>query len=142
MRRPSNHRKVTDYWSVVSLCCARPRRQFVLPSRPMNELLARIEQLEIVDDGRVGGIELISLEKFDTRLHQIAAQHIGISLVVEDLDGLAGQANGAGISLVGEIKAADPVIARGKPDPGGGILGRFFYRIAKVTLGDPVLSAR
>src|ERR1700756_4138640 len=69
------------------------RRNAARIRRPPDQLLARIQELEIVDDERVVRLALEGLEKFLARRGQVAAQHKRIPFVVEDLRGLAGEAN-------------------------------------------------
>ena len=77
--------------------------------RPFNEPPAAVEEHEVIGDHGVTRIERISLLKLSPRRTQIAAQHVRISLIVQDLNGFAPQPNRLGIGLIGKIKAAQAV---------------------------------
>src|ERR1700740_2267853 len=80
----------------------------------LDNAAAPVQQLEIVDDGGIGGVELVCPLQFATRLRQIAAQHVRIALVVQDSNGFAGQSYRLRVSLIGKVEAPQAVVAGGK----------------------------
>src|SRR5665213_2597594 len=57
----------------------------------------------------------------------VAAQHVGIALVVEDFGGRPEDAGGLFIGAVGEIETAQAVIGSGQSEPG--------FRVARMQFG-------
>ena len=56
--------------------------------------VAPIQQLEVIEDGRVVRLALKGFLEFPTRGAEVAAQHVRIALIVQDLGRLAGQPDG------------------------------------------------
>src|SRR6478752_1126787 len=109
--------------------------------RPFNEPPAAVEELEVIGDDGVARIKRVGLLKLSPRRGQIATQHIRISLIIQDLNGFAPQPDRLQISLVGKIKATQPIIARCEPNPGGDVLRGLFDRILEIALGKSETSA-
>src|SRR5690242_19998223 len=65
----------------------------------------------------------------------IAAQHVGETLVVENLRRRADQADRLRIGAVGEIETAQPVVRRGEADPGFGVARILFGGGAEALFG-------
>ncbi len=66
----------------------------------------------------------------------VAAQHVGETLLVEDLHGQTDDADRLGIGAIGKIEAAQPVVGRGESDPGLGVARMFLDRAAEALLGE------
>src|SRR5258705_2583501 len=109
--------------------------------RPFNEPPAAVEKLKVIGDNRIARIERISLLKLSTRRSQIAAQHVRISLIIQDLNGFAPQPNRLRVGLIGKIKATQPIIARCEPNPGRHVLRGLLDSILEIPLGKSVTSA-
>ncbi len=60
---------------------------------------------------RSGGVKLLA------RALVVAAQHVGIALVVQDLGGRPDDADGLSVSAIGEIEATQAVVGGRKPEP-------------------------
>ncbi len=110
-------------------------------SRAPNESVARVEELEIVDNHRIVRLALVGLEELPARGDEIAAEHIGIPQIVENFGSLAGQPDRHAVRTVGKVEAGEAIIAGRQPHPGRDILGRFFRGVAEVTLGQSIVPA-
>ena len=73
--------------------------------RPFNEPPAAIEKLKTIGNNEVCRIQRIGLLELPARCTQIAAQHVGISLIIQNLDGFAPKPYGLRVGLVSEVKA-------------------------------------
>src|SRR5215471_18087096 len=87
--------------------------RFLLRRSPLNEPVARVQQLKVIGNGRIIGLAFIGLEELPTRVRQVATQHVRVALIVENLRGLSHKSDGVNIGAIGEIKARKPVIGRG-----------------------------
>ena len=66
----------------------------------------------------------------------VAAQHVGIALVIEDLRPRADELDRLGIGAVGEIEAAQPVAGSGKAKPGLCVARMQFDRVTEMLFGE------
>src|SRR6516165_4302838 len=122
----------------VRRSCATIARDFACPEpasigtgaarvgNPPDELLARIQELEIIDNKRIVGFALVGLEESLAGIGKIPAQHVGIALVVEELRGLAGEPDGTSVGAIGEIEAGEPIVGGRQPYPGGRVARGLF----------------
>uniref|UniRef100_UPI001BA5E219 hypothetical protein n=1 Tax=Bradyrhizobium ottawaense TaxID=931866 RepID=UPI001BA5E219 len=76
----------------------------------------------------------------------IAAQHVRISLVIQDLNGFASQPDRLGIGLIGQVETTDPIITSSTDPPLSRVnfpTNREFYReIPRRGLFAPPKSTR
>src|SRR6202521_1398008 len=102
------------------------------------------QQIQVVLDVRIAGIEVASGHELLPGVAVIAAQQIGIALVVEDLRRRAENLDRMRIGAVGELEPTQPIIGGGKPEPGFGIAprlaGSLFDRAAEVALGESEIA--
>jgi hypothetical protein len=70
------------------------------------------------------------------RLLQVAAQHVGVALVVQNLNRFAAELDGLCIGLIGEVKAAQPVITGRESDPSRDVLRGLLDGIAIIALSN------
>ena len=118
-----------------------PRGRMYLLHR-LAAAVAVFQQLHIGRDVRIAGVLGRRLLEQFMGAGVVAAQHVGKALVVEDFHGRADDADGLGVSAVGEIEAAQPVVARGQPDPGLGIVRCFSAALRKRFSARPKLLLR
>src|ERR1700677_2427 len=102
--------------------------------RSVNEILARVQELYVVQCCLVVGIEPQGLMKFGPRGFEVAAQHIRITLVIEKARGFTLEFGRSPVSMVCEIEPPQPIVAGGQSDPRHHVLWRFFNRILKILL--------
>ena len=98
----------------------------------MNNPGTRIQQREIVDDGRVTGIALVSQEEFAPRFGKVPAQHVRVSQVVQNRRGLSLKFNRLPIGAIGKIKTTDSVITRSQANPSRRVFRSQRCRLFKV----------
>src|SRR5262249_28365841 len=94
-----------------------------------------LEHFEIVLDVGVVGIARLRLEQDLAGAALVAAQHIGVTAIVENFCCGSGDLCRLIVGAVGEIEAALPVVAGGKPDPGFEIARMQLDGAAEVPLG-------
>ena len=70
----------------------------------------------------------------------VAAQHVGIAAVVEELRGQPDDGDGLVVGAVGEVEAAQPVIGGREPDPGLGVARMGLDGAAEIALGEPEIA--
>src|SRR5207302_9161852 len=101
---------------------------------------ALLEQLEIVLD--VGTARILGLRGAQDRAGAriIAAQHVGIALVIEDLRRRSDDLDRLVVGAVGELEPAQPIVAGREPDPGFGIARMQLDGTTEVALGDPEIA--
>ena len=102
---------------------------------------AGLKQPQIADDvGIAGGAAQRLIELF-VGPRVVAAQHVGIALVVEDLDLDAGELGGLRVGAIGEVEAFDVIVGRGEIEPGLGVVRMLLDGAAEVALGHAVIAA-
>src|ERR1700677_1970111 len=74
--------------------------------RPVDEILARVQELYVVQRRLVVGVEPQGLFEFVPRGFEVAAQHIRIALVVEKPRGFALEFGRSPVGVVCEIEPA------------------------------------
>jgi len=99
-----------------------------------------IEQSEIVDRRRVARGEPERRVELRPSLPQIPAQHIRISLIIEDIRCVTHQFRRGHIAAVGEIESSQSIVARRQSDPGGRVSGGLFDGALKVLLGQAKIA--
>ena len=99
-----------------------------------DESIAPVQKIDIILDRRVIRFALESFLEFFPRCGQFAAQHIGITLVIENLRGFSNKLNGLPIRSVCQIEPPEMVIGGCKSDPCFWVLRGFFDRILKIPL--------
>jgi hypothetical protein len=99
-----------------------------------DESIAPVQKIDIILDRRVIRFALESFLEFFPRFGQFAAQHIGITLVIENLRGFSNKLNGLPIRAVCQIEPPEMVIGGCKSDPCFWVLRGFFDRILKIPL--------
>src|SRR5580704_17790898 len=103
--------------------------------------VALFEQLQIGLDVGVGRVFGAGFFELLVGAGIVAAQHVGEALVVEDFGRRADEAQRRSIGAVGEIETVQPVIRRGEPDPGAGIVRMLFHGAAEALLGETEIVA-
>src|SRR5262245_11403344 len=83
---------------------------------------ALVEQLQIVPDVGIVRILGLGLQERHARARIVAAQHVGIALVIEQFRGLANDADSLVVGAIGELEAAQLIIGRRQAHPGFGVL--------------------
>lgn len=104
-------------------------------------MLTAVEKFKVVDDYRIAGLPGIGFEKVSAGGCKVSSQHKRIPAIVEQRGGFAGQTNGFGISLIGQVEARQTVVACGEPDPSRRVLWRFLDGIAKVPRSRAEIAA-
>jgi hypothetical protein len=104
---------------------AGPRRRRLLDSLALARALG--QQMQVVLHVFIAWILALGFGKLGAGALVIAAQHVGIALVVEDFGGRPDDADGLVIGAVGEIETAQAVIGGGKAEPG--------LRVARMVFG-------
>src|SRR6185437_16104907 len=89
--------------------------------------IALLQKTQVVLDIFVGGILALGRHKRSVRAFVVAAQHIRIALVVQNLGRWSKDANRLTIGAVSKIKTPQAIIGRGKAEPG--------LRVARMRLG-------
>ena len=95
--------------------------------------------MQIVRHVFVIGVLALGGTQLGARAFVVAAQHIGITLVVEDLDRRPENAGGLFVGAVGEIEAAQAVVGGGKTQPGFRVVGMQLDRAPEMLLGETVI---
>ena len=142
-RRPGTLRALLAFRSITT--SARSLNAVDAPARlpvrgALDESDALVEQSEIVGRGRVARVESQRVIEHRTSLRQLPAQHIGVSLVIEDARGMAHQFDRGCVAAIGEIESPQAIVTRRQSDPGGRVLGRFFDRVLEVLLGETEIA--
>jgi hypothetical protein len=75
---------------------------------------AGFQEMQIILHVFVAGVLALGGVKLLTRAFVIAAQHVGIVLVVQDLGGWPNNADRLSVGAVGGIEAAQAIIGRGQ----------------------------
>src|SRR5690606_31427936 len=83
---------------------------------------ALLEQAQVVGDVLVVGVLALGGDELLARADIVAAQHVGIALVVEDRRRRTRDADCLLVGAIGEIETAQPVIGRSKTEPGFGVV--------------------
>ena len=98
------------------------------------------EQFEIVLD--VGTARVLGLRDAQCLAcaRVVAAQHVGIALVVEDLRRRPDDLDRLLVGAVGELEPAQPVIGGREPDPGLGVARMLLDGTAEVALGETEIA--
>ncbi len=101
---------------------------------------AFIQQPQIVGDEFIVRILAPGLLQRRARAPEVAAQHVGVALIVEDLDRRPDDADRLPIGTIGEIETAQPVVGRRQSQPGLGVTRMQLDRVAEILLGQPVVA--
>src|SRR3984957_702491 len=102
--------------------------------RPVNEILARVHQLYIVQCCLIVGVELQCLMKFGPRSFEVAAQHIRIAFVIEEPRGFALEFGCSPVGVICKIESAQAIVTRRQSDPRHHVIWRFFNGVLKILL--------
>src|SRR5665213_2933680 len=92
------------------------------------------QQMQIVLHVFIARILALGFGELGAGALVVAAQHVGIALVVENLGGRPDDADGLVIGAVGEIEAAQAVIGGGKAEPGLRVARMMFGGAAEILL--------
>src|SRR6476620_9956164 len=101
--------------------------------------IALFQKTQVVLDIFVGGILALGSHKRRVRAFIIAAQHIRIALVVQNLGRRSKDADRLTIGAVSKIKTPQAIIGRGKAEPGLGVARMRLDGTAEMFLGDAVV---
>src|SRR5215813_8263766 len=101
---------------------------------------ARLDRFEIVLDVGVAGVAGLRLQQRFAGAARVAAQHIGVAAVVEDLRRGACDLGGLVVGAVGEIEAALAVVRRRQAHPRFEVARMQLDRAAEVTLGQAEIA--
>src|SRR5262249_50135693 len=94
---------------------------------------ARLDRFKVVLDVGVAGIAGLRLQQRVAGAARVAAQHVGVAAVVEDLRRGACDLGRLIIGAIGEIEAALSVVRGGQADPGFEVARMQLDRAAEVT---------
>src|SRR5580692_12300940 len=108
--------------------------------RPINEILARVQQFYIVQRCLVVGVKPQGLFEFGPRGFEIAAQHIRIAFVIEKPRDFTLEFRRAPVGVICEIEPPQPVVAGGQSDPRHHVLWRFFSRVLEILLREAKIA--
>src|SRR6202030_2876286 len=103
--------------------------------------VALFEQLLIGLDVGIGWVLGAGFFELLVGAGVVAAQHVGEALVVEDFGRRADEAQRRRISAVGEIETMQPVVGRGEPDPGAGVVRMLFHGSTEALFGETEIVA-
>jgi len=104
--------------------------------------IALFQQTNIILDILVGGIFTLGCRERCVRAFVVAAQHVGIALVVQNLDGRPKDANRLTVGAIGKIETPQAVVGGGKTEPGLGVarvLGKTVVACSEVFLAETQL---
>jgi hypothetical protein len=116
----------------------------VAPWRLLDRLavvIALFKQLQISLNVGIGWVLGLRFLKLFVGARVVAAQHVGEALIVQDLGGRTDDADRLGIGAIGEIEAVQPIIRRGKTDPGFSIIRMFLDRGAEALFSKAEIVA-
>src|SRR5215468_2908035 len=94
---------------------------------------ARLDRFEVVLDVGVAGIAGLRLQQRVAGAARVAAQHVGVATVVEELRRGACDLGCLIIGAIGEIEAALAVVRGGQADPGFEVARMQLDRAAEMT---------
>ncbi len=77
-----------------------------------------LEQPQIILDVRACRVFCLCGKQCGARPAEVAAQHVGEALVVQNFRRRTAEPNGLRVGAVGEIEAAQPIVGRSEPNPG------------------------
>src|SRR6516164_3252335 len=101
---------------------------------------ARLDRFKVVLDVRVAGVAGLRLQQRVAGAPRVAAQHVGVATVVEDLRRGACDLGRLVVGAIGEIEAALAVVRGGQADPGFGVARMQLYRAAEMTFGQAEIA--
>src|ERR1700730_6799501 len=86
--------------------------------RTLDILGAAVEKRQVICNRGIIRLASAGGQELGASSAQIAAQHIGVAFVVENLGALPGEPDGRMISAIGEVESRQTVVARSESDPG------------------------
>ena len=101
--------------------------------------IALFQKTQVVLDIFVGGILALGSHKRRVRAFVVAAQHIRIALVVQNLGRRSKDADRLTIGAISKIKTPQAIIGRGKAEPGLRVARMRLDGAAEMFLGDAVI---
>ena len=113
-----------------------------LPHEIVRLLISR-EQHQIVLNIGIGRVLLGRKQKRRARFAKVAAQHVGISLIVQDLRRRTDDAGRLLVGAIGQFETAQAIIGSGETEPGfrigSGRSCRLFDRAPEMLLSQPIV---
>src|SRR5207302_6007490 len=88
----------------------------------------------------VAGIARLRLQERLAGAALVAAQHVRVAAIVEDLRRRSGDLRRLIVGAVGKVEPALPVVGGRQPDPGLDVARMQLHRAAEVALGQPEIA--